>query len=195
LFQQLKQIQQKLYHRPAKDFENSIMGCMASATTVCIMIPMDTIKTRLVTQRNYPHLVPYKGIVDAAVRISREEGIGTFYRGLPPRLISVVPMVGIQFGTYEFMKKVMLSKQKNGGGNDVAVSSGSGAGKEVEKVKGNILEGKEDSEKYHRIESVIMEVAADDDQPFPVPKLRDYNTESDSKKNIKRKIGAFIRKL
>lgn len=174
------------------------MGCIASATTVCIMIPMDTIKTRLVTQSKYPHLVPYKGIVDAAVRISREEGIGTFYRGLPPRLISVVPMVGIQFGTYEFMKKVMLSRQRNGCGNHVVVSGHSGTGRKVKKkMKGDIVEEgkKEDNEKYHRIESVIMEVAADDDQPFPVPKLRDYDNESDSNKNVKRKIGAFIRKL
>ncbi len=175
------------------------MGCFASATAVCIMIPMDTIKTRLVTQSKYPHLVPYKGIVDAAVRISREEGIGTFYRGLPPRLISVVPMVGIQFGTYEFMKKVMLSRQRHRGSNDVVVSGvTSRAGTKVKKkMKGDIVdEGKkEDNEKYHRIESVIMEVAADDDQPFPVPKLRDYDNESDSNKNVKKKIGAFIRKL
>ena len=87
--------------RPAKDIENSIMGCMASATTVCIMIPMDTVKTRLVTQMNYPDLVPYKGIIDCYQTIFREEGIGAFYRGLTPRLLSVVPMIGIQFGVYE----------------------------------------------------------------------------------------------
>ena len=75
------------------------------------MIPMDTIKTRLVTQMNYPDLVPYKGIGDAAIRIFKEEGLGTFYRGLPPRLISVVPMIGIQFGVYEFMKKVMVARR------------------------------------------------------------------------------------
>ena len=36
------------------------MGCIAATTTVTIMIPMDTIKTRLVTQLNYPFLVPYR---------------------------------------------------------------------------------------------------------------------------------------
>merc|ERR1712226_973814 len=86
-------------------------GCCASATTVCIMIPMDTIKTRLVTQASNPNiLVPYKGIIDCGVRVAREEGIKTFYRGLAPRLVSVVPMIGIQFGVYEFMKKVMLTR-------------------------------------------------------------------------------------
>jgi solute carrier family 25 S-adenosylmethionine transporter 26 len=62
------------------------MGCIASATTVSIMIPMDTIKTRLVTQMaNSPNA--YKGIIDCAVRVAREEGMGAFYKGLPPRLV------------------------------------------------------------------------------------------------------------
>ena len=150
----------KLCQRQATDFENSMMGCMASATSVCVLIPMDTIKTRLVTQMNYPDLVPYKGIIDAAVRIYREEGIGTFYRGLPPRLISVVPMVGIQFGAYEFMKKLMLARHHD---------------------KLRRREG-EKNDKFHRIESVIMEVAADDDQPFPAPNLRDYVTQNGHRK-------------
>ncbi len=97
-----------MFHgRPAKDIENSIMGCMASATTVCIMIPMDTVKTRLVTQMNYPDLVPYKGINDCFRRVLKEEGLGAFYRGLAPRLFSVVPMIGIQFGVYEVRERAI----------------------------------------------------------------------------------------
>lgn len=115
-FQQLKRLQLSVMKRDPKDIENSIMGCMASATTVCIMIPMDTIKTRLVTQANYPDLVPYRGIIDCARRVTAEEGVKAFYRGLTPRLISVVPMIGIQFGVYEFMKKVVLA-------NNAALSS------------------------------------------------------------------------
>lgn len=146
------------------------MGCLASATSVCVLIPMDTIKTRLVTQMNYPDLVPYKGIVDAAVRITKEEGIGTFYRGLPPRLVSVVPMVGIQFGTYEFMKKVMQARRQNG------ASGGSGS--------------MMDDSDVHRIETVFMEVAADDDQPHPAPELRDYNRKINNQRKL---FGIFKR--
>ena len=97
-------------NRPPKDIENTIMGCIASTTTVLIMTPMDTIKTRLVIQPNLPNMEPYTGIVDAAVRIGREEGILSFYRGLIPRLMSVVPMIGIQYGVYEYMKNVMLER-------------------------------------------------------------------------------------
>jgi len=144
LFQQLKQAQLRIMQRPPKDVENSMMGCMASAITVTVMIPMDTIKTRLVTQLNYPDLVPYKGIIDAANRIAKEEGIKTFYRGLPPRLISVVPMIGIQFGVYEFMKKTMIDRRPS---------------REMILMESN------------KLEEVMMEVAADDDQPFPVPHM------------------------
>ena len=89
-----------LSDRPAKNYENTIMGGIASAATVCIMIPMDTIKTRLVTQSSGVGIVgkPYKGIIDCGVRIAKEEGVKTFYRGLAPRLISVVPLIAIQVG-------------------------------------------------------------------------------------------------
>jgi hypothetical protein len=53
----------------------------------------------------------YKGIIDCAVRVFREEGPMTFYRGLPPRLVSVVPMIAIQFTVYEFMKRVMIQRR------------------------------------------------------------------------------------
>ena len=46
LFEQIKRIRSSLYpNTAATDVQNSIMGCLASATTVCIMIPMDTVKT------------------------------------------------------------------------------------------------------------------------------------------------------
>jgi len=144
LFQQVKRIQLIVMNREPKDIENTIMGCLAAATTVTIMIPLDTIKTRLVTQARCPDLEPYKGIIDCAAQITKNEGIYAFYRGLAPRLISVVPMIGIQFGIYEYMKKFMLAQ--NGS---------------------LLLELSKDSS----INEVLMEVAADDEQPFPAPKL------------------------
>lgn len=127
------------------------MGCIASATTVCIMIPLDTIKTRLVTQMSSTAATDaaYKGIIDCALRITREEGIKTFYRGLAPRLISVVPMIGIQFGVYEAMKKFML--QMNNPKTE--------KGKTVEDRYGEV----------EALEETAMEVAASAATPFPAP--------------------------
>lgn len=60
------------------------------------MIPMDTVKTRLVTQTVQAGVVPYKGVLRTLSRIVKEEGLGPIYRSLTPRLVSVVPMIGIQ---------------------------------------------------------------------------------------------------
>eukprot|EP00980_Cylindrotheca_fusiformis_P004613 scaffold982_cov139-Cylindrotheca_fusiformis.AAC.26 len=128
------------------------MGCIASAATVCIMIPVDTIKTRLVTQSSsiVSNGVPYKGIIDCAVRITREEGIKTFYRGLAPRLMSVVPMIGIQFGVYEAVKKMMLQRDVD-------------------------MKQREDAEIYVPIDilgDASMEVSASQEEPYPAPLIR-----------------------
>jgi solute carrier family 25 S-adenosylmethionine transporter 26 len=170
LFQQIKRAQLEIFQRPPKDIENSIMGCMASATSVCVMIPMDTIKTRLVTQSLYPDLVPYKGIWDAALRITKEEGIGAFYRGLPPRLISVVPMIGIQFGVYEFMKKVMVGRHNIQLPVVTPPRLPTLREKRREMEENERRKKEEDSKRLERLTEVIMEVSADDEQPFPVPK-------------------------
>jgi len=176
-FQQLKRLRDRVSHRPATDIENSIMGCLASGTTVCIMIPMDTIKTRLVTQagRVMASDQAYKGIIDCAVRVAREEGIGAFYRGLPPRLVSVVPMIGIQFGVYEFMKKVMQKRQievmllaeekKLAAKQRVSLQLKSVSDKKA------TLSGIGDYESEEVLQEAAMEVAASPEHPYPAPRF------------------------
>jgi Mitochondrial carrier protein len=39
---------------------------------------------------------PYKGVLDCITRTVQEEGAVALYKSLGPRLISVVPMIGIQ---------------------------------------------------------------------------------------------------
>jgi hypothetical protein len=153
--------------RDATNAENSIMGCMASGATVCIMIPMDTIKTRLVTQASRAATsgaVPYKGILDCAVRVAREEGIKSFYKGLPPRLVSVVPMIGLQFGVYEFMKKVMqkraLSEQMRPSKPGIYLFKKKHA--EEEKIF-------DPYSSMEILEEAAMEVAASPEHPYPAP--------------------------
>jgi len=47
---------------------------------------------------------------DCLTKILSNEGPWALYRALPPRLLAVVPMIGIQFGVYEFMKRVLLKQ-------------------------------------------------------------------------------------
>jgi hypothetical protein len=42
-------------------------------------------------------------------KILKDEGIFSLYKSLPPRLLSVVPMIGIQFGVYELMKRLLTN--------------------------------------------------------------------------------------
>ena len=47
-------------------------------------------------------------MIDCFHKIINEEGVKSLYKALPPRLTSVVPMIGIQFGVYEFMKRLLI---------------------------------------------------------------------------------------
>jgi hypothetical protein len=181
-FQQLKRIRSAVTHdRPAKNYENTAMGCMASAATVCIMIPMDTIKTRLVTQTSAAvtaATIPYKGILDCAVRVAREEGIKTFYRGLAPRLLSVVPMIGIQFATYEYMKNLMLQRTisvkpvESISATSVIPRSTRVCKKGVTGKEAKFLEFQADRYGPEEcIEEAAMEVAASGSNAFPAPRF------------------------
>ena len=173
LFEQVKRVRSRLSQRPATDIENSIMGCIASATTVCVMIPMDTVKTRLVTQVRYPDLAQYAGINDCFRTVLKEEGVGAFYRGLTPRLLSVVPMIGIQFGVYEFMKKFMTARDVDKSSTQPMLT---GRASKSEIKKRQEEEERETVRKGRLLQEMAMEVAADDDQPFPAPypKTKDW---------------------
>lgn len=53
-----------------------------------------------------PLLRRYSNILHVFVRISREEGLTTLYRGFTPTILGVVPYAGLSFFTYETLKKV-----------------------------------------------------------------------------------------
>lgn len=86
-------------------------GCIATI----LSYPFDTIRTRLVVQgepkvRNFddiedthPFLKVYRGIVDAAMKMTAKEGVGSLYRGLWPTLLQIGPYTGFQFSLYHSM--------------------------------------------------------------------------------------------
>merc|ERR1711933_591695 len=112
----------------------------------------------------------YKGINDCFRTILREEGVGAFYRGLTPRLLSVVPMIGIQFGVYEFTKKIMVARDKTLDEPDA------GGDTKAERERRETDAEQARSKKGRLLQKMAMEVAADDAQPFPAPypKKRDW---------------------
>jgi Mitochondrial carrier protein len=69
--QQLKLAFLSLYARAGTGLENTLIGGLASAAACAIMIPIDTIKTRIVTQPSGRGIAPtYSGIVDCAVKVN-----------------------------------------------------------------------------------------------------------------------------
>ena len=58
-FQQLKKSFDDMLHRVPNTQENFVMGAIAAAGSVVVMIPMDTVKTRLVIQVIYLHCYYY----------------------------------------------------------------------------------------------------------------------------------------
>ena len=112
-FQQMKRQYESWFDEPPCGDTSFYIGAGAAAAAVCVMIPMDTVKTRLVLQgARYDDGSLYKGVRDCFVRVFREEGVGAFYLSLLPRLASVVPMISIQFGAYEIIKQHFVTEKR-----------------------------------------------------------------------------------
>ena len=112
-FQQMKRQYETWFDEPPHGDASFYLGAAAAAAAVCVMIPMDTVKTRLVLQGAGGKVgTMYTGVGDCFVKVFREEGIGAFYISLIPRLASVVPMISIQFGAYEVIKGYFIAEKR-----------------------------------------------------------------------------------
>ncbi|XP_016937316.2 solute carrier family 25 protein Shawn isoform X2 [Drosophila suzukii] len=109
-------------------------ACTGAMVTACFMTPLDVIKTRLQAQQQallsnkcflycnglMDHICPcgpdtpnpaaakpaprFSGTIDAFIKISRTEGVGSLWSGLSPTLISALPSTIIYFVAYEQFK-------------------------------------------------------------------------------------------
>ncbi|XP_053228519.1 mitochondrial coenzyme A transporter SLC25A42 isoform X1 [Podarcis raffonei] len=78
-----------------------IAGSLAGTTAAMLTYPLDLVRARMaVTPKEM-----YSNIVHVFIRISREEGLKTLYRGFAPTILGVIPYAGLSFFTYETLKK------------------------------------------------------------------------------------------
>ena len=123
-FQQIKTAFFFAMQRTGNTLENTILGALAAAGACCVMIPVDTIKTRLVMDGLGEDARAYSGMIDCCRKMISDEGWRSLYRALTPRLLAVTPMIGIQFGVYETIKRLFLQQSPlKGKGADENVNS------------------------------------------------------------------------
>jgi solute carrier family 25 S-adenosylmethionine transporter 26 len=67
--------------------------------------PVDVVKTRMMTQAA-SSLPPYTSVGNCISTIARDEGLSTFYTGLPQRSIYMGPLWAIQFAGHDYLTKV-----------------------------------------------------------------------------------------
>ncbi|KAJ7372293.1 hypothetical protein OS493_019737 [Desmophyllum pertusum] len=89
--------------------ERLLAGSMAGVASQTSIYPLEVLKTRLALRKTGQ----YKGLVDAAYVIFTTEGIRSFYRGLFPSLLGIIPYAGIDLAIYETLKNFYLNYHKN----------------------------------------------------------------------------------
>jgi len=77
-----------------------LAGSVAGVTAVAITYPLDMVRARLAVSRREK----YANLRNAFSKIYHEEGFRTFYRGIWPTVLGIMPYAGISFFTYETLK-------------------------------------------------------------------------------------------
>lgn len=85
----------------------------AGAISTTLTNPIWVVKTRMMTQSPMSeHGIKYRSTIHAFARMYREEGIGTFYKGLGPSFFGIAH-VAVQFPLYEKLKDVFSANGPN----------------------------------------------------------------------------------
>ncbi|XP_037629586.1 mitochondrial carnitine/acylcarnitine carrier protein [Sebastes umbrosus] len=98
-----KQLQQTDPNKPLTHTQIFLSGCLAGSFTTVIVAPGERIKCLLQVQASGGHS-RYAGPLDCAVRLYKEQGIRSVYKGTVLTLIRDVPSSGLYFLTYEYLK-------------------------------------------------------------------------------------------
>ncbi|XP_018090724.1 mitochondrial thiamine pyrophosphate carrier isoform X1 [Xenopus laevis] len=90
-----------------------LCGGLAACSATLTVQPLDTLRTRFAAQGE-PKV--YRNLRNAIFTMFRTEGPLAFYRGLFPTLLAVFPYAGLQFSSYNLLKRtwdlVLLTDQK-----------------------------------------------------------------------------------
>ncbi len=89
---------------PLSSINTFAIGALAGIITVYTTMPIDTVKTRM---QALDSKTRYKSTIDCFVKIWKNEGIMTYWKGATPRLGRLFFSGGIVFTIYEKMLIIM----------------------------------------------------------------------------------------
>ncbi|XP_023348769.1 mitochondrial 2-oxodicarboxylate carrier [Eurytemora carolleeae] len=87
-----------------------VAGGSAGCIEVCLMHPLDLVKTRLQIQANtqIQGVVHYNGLRDCFQQMYRSEGVLSFWKGIVPPILVETPKRAWKFFTFEQFQQVFL---------------------------------------------------------------------------------------
>lgn len=86
---------------PTTPLRRFLSGSLAGVTSQSLTYPLDLARARMAVT----HKEQYRTLSQVFVKIWREEGPCTFYRGYLPTILGVIPYAGVSFFTYDTLKK------------------------------------------------------------------------------------------
>lgn len=78
----------------------ALAGSICASLTHTVLVPLDVVKTRLQINERYG----YKGMVDAFIKIPKQEGVGALFLGLAPTTIGYLLQGALKFGLFEWVR-------------------------------------------------------------------------------------------
>jgi solute carrier family 25 (mitochondrial carnitine/acylcarnitine transporter), member 20/29 len=91
--------------------EISFAGGLSALPTTLVMAPTERIKCLLQVQSHVNGKAQYSGMPDCAMQVYRQGGIASLYKGTMLTLMRDIPGSIAWFGTYEVMKRSLVSWQ------------------------------------------------------------------------------------
>jgi len=89
-------------------YKRFIAGSLAGATGQLLTYPLDRARAIMAVTPGKE----YRNLVTVFLKIYREEGLVSMYRGLSPTLMGVIPYAGTSFFTYETLKQAAVARKE-----------------------------------------------------------------------------------
>ncbi|XP_046874123.1 mitochondrial 2-oxodicarboxylate carrier isoform X3 [Hypomesus transpacificus] len=86
---------------------NMVVVSSAGLVEICLMHPLDVVKTRFQIQRGTSEPHSYKNLGDCFRTVFRNEGVYGFYKGIVPPILAETPKRAVKFFTFEQYKKLL----------------------------------------------------------------------------------------